>query len=435
MSSLLYPSLGKSHPVPAKRVKVHGSGAIACLSNTLMVLKSPKPISFQKPVKSIAWHPTQLSIYAGNENGEVSLWNPMHFKEAAKSYKPHLSTVLSLDVSPNYDVASGSSDKTIKIYNSEMRYVTTLNAHTNWVRELQWRDPFTLISASDDHTIKIWDIRSKAHQSLEFKGHVTDMQIHSIDQVVGISHSSSVSLFDFRQLEMIQLYPLGYQPRGLSFNSSYMTVVGPYSYEVFNVQNGDIKFHVDVDEQIFDVEWKNNKAYFAMSKSLQEWTIPLEDYLNVNVNMSPLDFDLADPNAPNPVQKQKDLKAEIRKYSNKQRSPKRTAAIKTAKPVNRKPALPAKQTKPLTKRVTKVVANTEKKEADQQPEPEVQKLEVAVAKIQEVQQPQEKSVDVILLERSVDALTSQVEMLTRTVDVLLDRLQQVEGRFEEDDNY
>ena len=392
MSSLLYPSINKTHSVPAKKVKVHGSGAIACLSNTLQVLKQPKPISFQKNVKSMAWHPTQLSLYAGNENGEVYLWNPTHFKEPAKMFKPHLSTVLGLDVSMNYDVASCSSDKTIKIYNSELRYVTTLNAHTNWVREVQWRDPFTLISASDDHTIKIWDVRSKNSKSLTFKGHVTDMQIHPIDNVVGITHSSCVSLFDFRQMDCIQLYPLNFQPRGFSFSHSHMAVVGPYAFEVFNVQTGDIKFHVNVEEQIFDVEW-SNKAFLAMSKTVQEWTIPTDDYLESDfVNTSgPIDI----PVEPHTITVQKDLKAEIRKHSMSKSNKPKVKEIKKSLPKLAKPVQPVL--------------------------------------VQQVQQVPEKSADVILLERTVDGLTTQVEMLTRTVDVLLDRLQQVEGALMDND--
>eukprot|EP00834_Sanchytrium_tribonematis_P005649 NODE_356_length_8904_cov_1.034412.p3 type:complete len:422 gc:universal NODE_356_length_8904_cov_1.034412:4883-6148(+) len=415
MSSLLYPSQIKSHPVASRKVKVHESGAIACLSNTLVVLKAPRPISFQKTVKSIAWHPKQLSIYAGNEMGEVTLWNPTHWKENPQKYKPHSSTILSLDVSLNYDVASGSSDKSIKIYNCDMRYVTTLNGHNNWVRELQWRDPFTLVSASDDHTIKIWDVRSKNHSTISFKGHCTDLQLHPIDQVVGLTHSSNASIFDFRTLEMIQLYPLGYQPRGLSFNSSYMTVAGPFSYEVFNVQSGEIKFHVDVDEQIFDVEWKFNKAYFAMDKSMQEWNIPLEDYLDLNI--SPLNLN-AEEKATTPINPQL-LRPKSQLSSIKQQHPQKPKSIKSHA---------VKQNKMQAEKIGFKTNSKIKPAAKHKSKDSVRNAEPPPA-----EKTEPNKAEYILLERSVESLTSQVEMLTRTVDVLLDRLQVVEGRIIEAD--
>eukprot|EP00835_Amoeboradix_gromovi_P003248 NODE_207_length_14754_cov_0.677994.p3 type:complete len:428 gc:universal NODE_207_length_14754_cov_0.677994:3445-4728(+) len=417
MSTFLYPTLDKSYSVPVKKVKVHSSGAIACLSNTLVVLKQPKPISYQKPCKSIAWHPTQLKIYAGNENGEVELWSPTHLKEAVNHFKPHLSTILALDVSMNYDVASGSSDKTIKIYNSEMRYVTTLNAHSNWVRELQWRDPFTLISASDDHTIKIWDIRSKSQQTIQYKGNVTDMQVHSVDQVVGITHSSFASIFDFRQLEIIQLYPLAYQPRGLSFSGSSMVVAGPYSFEVFNVQSGELKYHCDVEEQIFDVEWMNHKAYFATTKSLQVWDIPSLDSMNTGAAIN--ENATIENKSVIYAETQKDLKSEIRKFKTQKISRPKNIAKLEERPLakettsNGMPSLPKSK-----KREQKGTSSSKSKFAG----------EVTEAGTKSVASPvnQEKTAETFLLERSVEVLTTQVEMLTRTVDVLLDRLEKVE---------
>ncbi|MBW4612648.1 MAG: hypothetical protein KME21_05095 [Desmonostoc vinosum HA7617-LM4] len=55
-------------------------------------------------------------------------------------------------------LASGSRDKTIKIWNlATGQEITTLNGHSNWVTSVAFSpDGRTLASGSDDATIKIW---------------------------------------------------------------------------------------------------------------------------------------------------------------------------------------------------------------------------------------------------------------------------------------
>ena len=75
----------------------------------------------------------------------------------------HTGAVRTLAFKPNsYLLASGSSDKTIRIWNvgdnTNLRHLRTLRGHTNSVGEVAWSpDGRTLASASSDGTVRLWN--------------------------------------------------------------------------------------------------------------------------------------------------------------------------------------------------------------------------------------------------------------------------------------
>ena len=70
----------------------------------------------------------------------------------------HNDTIWSVCFSPDgKQMASGSSDKTVKIWNaSSGELQSTLTGHSDDVTQLEFRDPNTLVSVSSDGTTCLW---------------------------------------------------------------------------------------------------------------------------------------------------------------------------------------------------------------------------------------------------------------------------------------
>lgn len=60
---------------------------------------------------------------------------------------------------PGAFVATGSRDKSIRIWTQQGQCLRTLNGHDNWVRGLAFApDGRHLLSVSDDKTLRVWDL-------------------------------------------------------------------------------------------------------------------------------------------------------------------------------------------------------------------------------------------------------------------------------------
>ncbi|MEN2498384.1 MAG: hypothetical protein MHMPM18_002681 [Marteilia pararefringens] len=74
-----------------------------------------------------------------------------------------LKSILSLDFSSNSKLlATGSADKSLKIYNTEsLKFVGSFSGHKHWVTSVKCSpyDRDIVVSGSEDGTIKQWDIR------------------------------------------------------------------------------------------------------------------------------------------------------------------------------------------------------------------------------------------------------------------------------------
>ena len=67
-------------------------------------------------------------------------------------------------------LASGSRDKTIKIWDIESgSCLSTLAGHTDWVTQVEFIDTDTVVSSSNDGTTRAWDVATGT-QKAEFEG-------------------------------------------------------------------------------------------------------------------------------------------------------------------------------------------------------------------------------------------------------------------------
>ncbi|KAH8898335.1 WD40 repeat-like protein [Thozetella sp. PMI_491] len=100
-------------------------------------------------------------LVSGSLDNTIKIWN-WHTGECLSTLQGHRDGVISTTFDQEY-LASGSADKTIKLFNFATKETFCLRGHQDWVNQVRIDTPSkTLLSASDDCTIKLWDIESKS---------------------------------------------------------------------------------------------------------------------------------------------------------------------------------------------------------------------------------------------------------------------------------
>ena len=119
-------------------------------------------------VTSVAFSPDGKTIASGSYDRTVKLWS-LDGKEM-QTFKGHTNQIYSVAFSPDgKTVASGSSDNTMKLWSLEGEELQTFKGHTNQINSVAFSsDGKTIASGSDDNTVKLWSLDGKELQT--FKG-------------------------------------------------------------------------------------------------------------------------------------------------------------------------------------------------------------------------------------------------------------------------
>jgi F-box/WD-40 domain protein MET30 len=106
--------------------------------------------------------------------GTIKIWN-WHTGECISTLQGHTDGVVSVHFDAQL-LASGSIDRSVKIFDFNSKEAFCLKGHTDWVNctrlDIASR---TVMSASDDTTIKLWDLDTKK-VIRTFEGHVGHVQ-------------------------------------------------------------------------------------------------------------------------------------------------------------------------------------------------------------------------------------------------------------------
>ena len=113
-------------------------------------------------------------LISGGLDHSLRVWN-WHTGECISTLIGHDGGVICLHFEKCL-LASGSVDATIKIWNFETKRSFVLRGHQDWVNSVKIHSPSnTLLSASDDLTVRLWDLNAGTTLRV-FEGHVGQVQ-------------------------------------------------------------------------------------------------------------------------------------------------------------------------------------------------------------------------------------------------------------------
>ena len=113
-------------------------------------------------------------LISGSMDRSLKVWN-WRTGECISTYTGHSGGIIGLHFDSTI-LASGSVDKTIKVWNFEDKSTFVLRGHTDWVNAVKVDSASrTVFSASDDCTVRLWDLDSKSCLKV-FEGHVGQVQ-------------------------------------------------------------------------------------------------------------------------------------------------------------------------------------------------------------------------------------------------------------------
>ena len=127
--------------------------------------ENPKSIDVtNKSIKCIALHDNDLlAIGYFNDSTKIEIWNITIQSKIAtlNDHNDNVNALLSVELLEKRFLISGSTDTTIRMYDSHFRNIQTLNGHEGAILTLDYNYHLKIIASSSTDTVKIWYLSNK----------------------------------------------------------------------------------------------------------------------------------------------------------------------------------------------------------------------------------------------------------------------------------
>lgn len=200
--------------------------------------------TYSSNVMTVAISPDAKTLASGSSDKTIKLWN-LETEEEIRTLKGHTSGIVQVNFSPDgKTLASGSSDKTIKLWNlATGQEIRTLKGHTDEVTDIAFSpDSKIIASSSTDKTIKLWNL-GNGEEIGTLKGHAS------------------------------KVWSVGFSPDG----KILATGSGDKTIKLWNVTNGEeirtLRGHTDVVNHIAFSSDGKILATASSDKTIKLWNI------------------------------------------------------------------------------------------------------------------------------------------------------------------